>query len=336
MRTSRLDRFAVLGVVAVLGGMLFGPAGTSAAFLVSTDNPGNTYTAIPDWKPPIISRATVIKTEGGLPGYVRTGGTYAVVAGVIDDPSSNPPAGIASVQTNISALTAASTALSMPASASTVNGLTYTHRSATQTVATGKAAGTYSGTVASSDLVTPPNTSAAFTFAPVVDNTAPSGSSVTVTNGGVANRPDSGDTVTFTWNEPIDPTSIISGWDGSGSQIVTVQVANKGNGDSVYVYNSTNTTQLPLGVIALKTTDYVTSSTTFGGPTNATRSTMTWNSTTGAFTVLLGPADAAGTVNTTATTTSQLIWTPQSTAFDRAGNLSTTTAWTQPSATRKF
>jgi hypothetical protein len=336
MRTNRLDRFAALALAAVLGGVLFGATGTRASFVVSTAAPGNTFTSIPDWKPPLISSAAVLKTEGGIPGYVRTGATYTVLANVVDDPSSNPPAGIASVQTNVSTLTTTASALALTAGATTAGGQVYTHKSATQTVAAGKVASTYSSTVVSRDSVTPPNTSAAFPFNTVVDNTAPSGSGVTVTNGGIVNRPDNGDTVTFTYNEPIDPTSIIAGWDGSAPQIVTVQVTNKGNGDSIYIFNSANTAQLPLGVIALKTTDYVTSSTTFGGPGNATRSTMTWDLATSSVTVKLGPADAAGTVNTTASTTSQMIWTPQSSVFDRAGNLCTTTAWTQITATRKF
>ena len=116
MRTSRLDRFAALALAAVLGGVLFGATGTRASFVVSTDDPGNTFTSIPDWKPPIISSAAVLKTEGGIPGYVRSGATYTVLANVVDDPSSNPPAGIAS-RALIARLRSASS--SAPGSAST-------------------------------------------------------------------------------------------------------------------------------------------------------------------------------------------------------------------------
>jgi hypothetical protein len=340
MRTSRLDRFAALAVVVVLGVVLFESTGTSAAFLASTGNPGNTFTSIPDWKAPIVGQATVRKAEGGIPGYVRASGSYTMIANVVDDPSSNPPAGLGSATGNISTLTTGATAVALSASSQTVAGVAYTHASAAQTVTAGHAAGSFSISVTAADLVSPPN-SGLTSFTAVVDNTAPFASTVTaspavvVTNGGTVNRADAGDTITYLWNEPIDPASIIAGWDGTGSQNVTVNLQNKGSGDSVSIFNSANTLQLPLGVVALKTTDYVTASTNFGGPTNATRSTMTWDSTTGAITVRLGPADATGTV-TTATTTSQMVWTPQSAAFDRAGNLSTVTTWTQGTATRKF
>ena len=341
MRTSRLDRFAALGVVAVLGGVLFGATGTHAAFLVSTGNSGNTYTSIPDWKPPIISRAIMQKSEGGIAGYVRASGSYRVYAGVVDDPSSNPPAGIASVVTNVSTLTAGATALTMTAAANTIGGLTYTHQSAAQTVAAGKAAASYNGTVTSSDAVTPANTSAAFPFSAVVDNTAPSPSSITTTNAGGtagAGKADVGDTITYTWNEPIDPWSIISGWDGTGQQSVEVQIVNKNNGqggDQVSIWNANGTVQLPLGLVKLAQTGYVSSTVTFGGPTNATPSRMTWNATTGAITVTLAPPDGGASANKVATT-SNMTWTPSSSAFDRAGNPASTTVWTEATATIKF
>lgn len=310
--------------------------GTEAAFAVTTGNPGNTFSANADWKPPIISAATVRKAEGGIPGFVRTGGSYTTYASVVDDPSSNPSAGIASVTGNVSTLTAGANALSMSAGAQTVTGVSYTHASSAQTVSA--AAGTFYPTVTSTDRATPANTSAAFSFAVTVDNTPPSPSSATTTNasGGTVGQPGTGDTITYAWNEPIDPSSIISGWDGTTSQTVTLQIANKnGNkGDQVFIFNANNTVQLPLGSVSLGNTGYVTTSINFGGPTNATRSTMTWNAN-GTLTVTLGPPDG-GAIPGKVSTPSSTTWAPQSGPYDRAGNLSGTSTVTQSGTTVQF
>jgi hypothetical protein len=339
MGTRRLDRFAAVFVVLLLGIVAARGTGTSAAFLVSTTNSGNNFTAIPDWKPPVISRATAIKNEGGIPGYVRAGGTYRVVASVVDDPSSNPPAGIASVQTNVVNLTTGGTAVAMPTAATTVGGLTYTHQSALQTVIAGKAAATYANSVAASDAVTSANVSAAFPFNAVVDNTVPTRTSVTISNGGIAGRITANDTITYAWNEIVDPNSVIAGWTGAAPTQVTVQVNNLNSGaggDTVTIRNAANTAQLPLGSIALETRDYVTALTTFGGPANATRSTIAWNGGT-SFTVTFGPADTPANVNNAGTNTANFNWTPQNGVYDRAGNLSTITVYPEPGgADREF
>ena len=56
----------------------------------------------------------------------------------------------------------------------------------------------------------------------VVDNTAPTASTVQTANkaGGIAGRPEIGDTITFTFSEPIDPKSVLSGWTGAATSAV--------------------------------------------------------------------------------------------------------------------
>jgi hypothetical protein len=335
VRISRLDRLALLVVVVSLGILVAGAAGTDAAFVVATGNPANTFSTISDWKPPVTSRATVVKSQGGIPGYVRAGGSYTVVASVTDDPSSNPPAGLGAVRSDVSTLTAGATALALPVAASTVGGQTYTHRSASSTVPAGKAAGSYTGTVTATDSATPANTSAAFAFPVVVDNTAPTRTSAIIANGNVAGRIDAGDTITFLWSEIIDPESVLPGWNGSATD-VTVQVVNKqGNtGDTVTVRNAANTADLTLGDITMRIRDYVSTTTLFGGPTNTTRSRMAWNPSTGAVVVTLGPADTPATVTQSGTQTSNYQWAPV-VVFDRAGNLSDTTTYTEPGAANR-
>ncbi len=324
MRTSSLGRLAAFLLV-LLGLTTLADTGTEAAYVASTDNSGSTLSAYPDWRAPVIARAAVVKAEGGIPGYVRPSGTYTVIASVADDSSSNPPAGLGTVTGNVSAITAGSTAVAMPASASTFMGLTYTHRSAALTVPAGRAATTYSAnSIAANDLAVPSNAATPFTFSIVVDNTAPVRTSATIANGNIAGRIDAGDTITYLWNDVIDPQSVIAGWTGTSTP-VTVQVQNAGgqNGDTVTIRSADNTTQLNLGTIRMKIADYVNANTIFGGPTNPQRSTMVWNSTTGAITVTFGPPDAAGTVITTGTQTSNHEWTPATGPYDRAGNPST-------------
>jgi hypothetical protein len=95
------------------------------------------------------------------------------------------------------------------------------------------------------------------------------------------------------------------------------------------------TTQLPLGTFMLGSTGYVKSgSVTFGKPGDAVLSTMTWSGN--AITVTLGQVDTGGgTVQGVGTKTSGS-WTPQSAAFDYAGNPSSTTPWSESTTTVKF
>src|SRR5215207_8337229 len=132
VRTSRLDVLAA--IVVTLTAFIRNAIGTDAAFAVPTGNAGNTFSSIPDWKPPVVARAALVKAEGGIPGFVRAGGSYTVIASVTDDPSSNPPAGLATVQGIVAP---GATAMPLPVSASSFGGQTYTPRSASGTVPVG-------------------------------------------------------------------------------------------------------------------------------------------------------------------------------------------------------
>jgi Bacterial Ig domain len=58
----------------------------------------------------------------------------------------------------------------------------------------------------------------------VVDNAAPTATDIQSTNhaGGTAGQPEQGDTLVFTFSEQIAPGTIVSGWNGTGTQNVTV------------------------------------------------------------------------------------------------------------------
>src|SRR5581483_10774249 len=110
---------------------------------------------------------------------------------------------------------------------------------------------------------------------------------------------------------------------------VVVRVNNGGLGnDTVTVFNSANTTQLPLGSVNLARIDYTTANITFGATGTASTMTQSRNS----ITVKLGTQSAAGT---TALGTGTMIWTPSATATDRAGNAESTANVTETGAADK-
>ena len=129
----------------------------------------------------------------------------------------------------------------------------------------------------------------------ITDNVAPIAVDVQATNtsGQNESRLDTGDTIVFTFSEPIDPTSIIAGWNGTGSQNVVIRLSDTQllEDDEILVYDATNSFGLPLGVVDLDRTDYVVAlfgegNVTYGAPGTATPSTMTISGNT--VTIVLG------------------------------------------------
>ena len=64
----------------------------------------------------------------------------------------------------------------------------------------------------------------------------------TNTSGQNDSRLDEGDTIVFTFSEPIDPTSIVAGWDGTGSTNVIIRLSDTQllEDDEILVYDATN------------------------------------------------------------------------------------------------
>ena len=141
-----------------------------------------------------------------------------------------------------------------------------------------------------------------------VDNFVPSGADVQTANGGATPGViEPGDTITLTYSEEIDPSSIIAGWDGSGTQSLYVGFAHAGSGDTAGFYSAVNPfPALPLGSVNLKA-DYVPS----GGGNFA--ATMTRSGAT--FTITLG-VNVGGGVNSTAPAAAAMVWTPAAGAKD--------------------
>jgi hypothetical protein len=151
-------------------------------------------------------------------------------------------------------------------------------------------------------------------------------------SGGTVGRAEAGDTISYTFSEPPDPNSILSGWNGTSTG-ATVRILNGpvllGN-DTLRVYDSANTTQLPLGTVDLGGSTYVGGGLGLGEATNFTSSTMSISGNV--LTVTLG---TAGANVTTALLSGTMQWTPSTSATDRAANAMSGTAVNESGAADK-
>ncbi|MGE2832750.1 Ig-like domain-containing protein [Mycobacterium sp. SMC-4] len=171
----------------------------------------------------------------------------------------------------------------------------------------------------------------------VVDNIAPRAVNVQTTNSGsLSGIMDRGDTITYTFSEPIDPTSILAGWDGTTTEVVVRASGDVGSNDIVQVYDASNDSLLPLGTIDLGRGDYVVGLgyLRFGTAVSPSRMTMTGNTITVVLGLLvpLGPGQ-----NLFPSGSGTMVWTPSTTPRDLAGNaLASTPATETGSADRDF
>lgn len=318
-------RFALVLFAALLG-LVAIAAVAWALYTDSAASNGNELVAAADWVAPSASASVIGKSQGGVPGYIRQGGAYMVYANVSD--SGAPASGIAGVTANASAITTGQTAAALSAGSFSIGGVAYGYRSGTLTANASLAAGTYSYSLTSKDQVNNSRTQSGYTV--VVDNTAPTASDIQTANktGGTAGKPEAGDTITYTFSEPIDPNSIVANWTGEATGVV-VRITNA-TGDPLTVYNGANTVQLPLGSVNLGRNDYATASATFGASGTVSTMVLSGNS----ITITLGTASAGPS---TAASTGTMTWTPSASAYDRAGNAETTTARTETGgADREF
>ena len=286
-------------------------------FTATASDAGNSITAATDFRAPTASASAIGKTAGGIVGQIKKSGTYYVYANVAD--TGNPASGISKVTANVSSITSGSTAVALSSGSFSAGGVAYGYRSASLTAGSSLAAGSYSYSLTLTD--TAGNSATTSGFSTAVNNTAPSGTDVQAINGGTtAGLAEKGDKVIFTFSKAIDPNSIVAGWSGAATNVVVrLNNGSESNNDTVTIFNSTNTTQLPLGSINLGRADYTSSNLTFGA--TGTASSMVMSGTT--VTITLGTQSAAAT---TAAATGSMSWTPSASATDAAGNAVSTTA----------
>jgi chitinase len=183
----------------------------------------------------------------------------------------------------------------------------------TWTLTTALATGTYTAQATQTDTGGLTGTTAAVTF--TVDATKPTATSVTATNktGGTAGKIENGDTVTFTYSEPIAAASVWSGWDGSSTN-VNVRFTDSFSADTFTILTATTGT-VNLGSVATNG-NYVSATTTFA-------STMVRSADGASVVVTLG---TPASVQSTAVTAKNMKWTVGAGITDLVGNAIATPA----------
>lgn len=328
--TAALAAVAVAALVAI-------PAAI-AAFGARAQNEGDTITAASDFTPPAITASVVAKSQGGVTGFVRKGGAYFLYANVAAD-TGNPASGLATVKANAAELTAGQTAAALTAGTYSAGGVAYNYRSAELTASTtveGSRPYSVTATDQAGNARATPGTA-------TVDNVAPKAADVQSANGGATvGRAEEKDTITFTFSEPIDPQSILAGWNGAATNVVVRMYDNgllglqTGN-DELFVYNAANSARLPFGTVNLGRGDYVAG--LLGGAiyfgATGTKSTMVMSGSS--ITLTFGTESAGGLLVApmTAAGTGSMTWTPEAAPYDRAGNAMATTAVAESGAADK-
>lgn len=162
---------------------------------------------------------------------------------------------------------------------------------------TGLATGTHTFSVKAKDAfgVLSPATTTTW----VIDRTAPTADDVQTTNGGTAGRVDTGDKLIVTFSEPMDPGTVQSGWTGAATA-VTVHVGDGASNDTLTV------TGTALGSVKLGN----------GYAAGSFDATATMEMVGSTVVVTITQTDP----NARTGSASKMVWTPDGTLSDLAGN----------------
>ena len=293
-----------LGLALGIGG------GAFAAFLTTTTNGANRFVAAADWEAPHVTRTVIAKTVGYLTGKIHQGGRFYVYAQI--DDGGNPSVGVGTVTADVSSISNGGGAVAMNAGSYSAGGVLYNYRSVFRNAINAMAEGTRTYAFTMSDIAVPVHTQTQTGFPVVIDNAAPRPVDWTAINGsgGIVGRAEPGDIVTYTWSEPIDPESLIAGWNGGSPVTVVARVSRNGGGnDRLRILDAVGTRTLTFGTVFLGQ-NYVTRSSDF------TNSSVTMLGNT--VTVVLGTPAAATTVTVSKPSTAQ--WRGDAGAYDAAAN----------------
>lgn len=307
-------RLRLIGLLACLAAFATGSVLSGAAFTDSSENP-QTVTAATDFVAPALTGSAVVKAAGGDGGYIRPGGQFYAYAAFSD--TGAPASGVASASATLTNFDAGASPVTLTSGSFTADGNAYGWRSGLRT-ARSLANGTQTGTMTATDAAA--NTGTPASVSVTIDGTAPTATDIGAANGGTANRPDTGDTITYTFSEAIDRESILAGWPGTSTE-VRVRLTNSSSSDLVTVWNAANTAQLPVGSLNTRRNFILTSTPTVW------QATMT---RIGAQVVVVLGARLSGNNPLTVTTSAALQYTPTTTMTDRAGNPLTVSTLTEP------
>lgn len=142
----------------------------------------------------------------------------------------------------------------------------------------------------------------------------PAGYSILAQSASPNGLPNNGDVVSYTYNEPMKSTSILTGWSGS-STAVYVQLSRQSGSQTIWTVCTTSTcsgTAVNLGTVNLGDTGshYVQTS----GTTYYFNATMLLNTTNGQSVVTVTLGTNVGSAPSTVNSTTTLKWTPSASA----------------------
>jgi hypothetical protein len=317
----------VLVVMALIAGV---PAALAA--FTSTTSAANTIATAADWTAPSVSSTVIAKQTGYLAGSIKQGGGYYVYANVAD--SGNPASGISTVKTDVSAITTGQTAVTLTSGSYTVNGTSYNYRSGALT-ANGSLSGTKSYTITSTDNLAYARLQNGYSV--TVDNTAPTATGISTGNVGNHGLAETGDTITFTFSEQIDPESILTGWTGASTN-VTVEFQ---DGGCVLVLCGSDTfsvTSLPFGSVDLNSAGYygcnVIGIVCDKTPASFVNSPMVASANT--ITITLGTRSGGNGSFNDVGSNNDMAWDSAATPYDAAGNLASGNVFTETDSDFEF
>jgi Bacterial Ig-like domain len=194
------------------------------------------------------------------------------------------------------------------------------------TTAATLASGTYTATASQSDASGNTGTSAPHTF--TVDTIAPTATDVAAANGGAtAGKAEAGDVITFTFSEPIDPATVLAGWDGTSTAVQVRITAGVLAPDPFTVLDSGGGAGVHLGTVQTNG-DYVTTTATFDA-------TMVRSADHASMIVTLG-AGQSGVMAVLAAGAQNMTWTVDNAVRDLAGNAVTTVSVTESASDADF
>jgi hypothetical protein len=295
-------------VVVLLAAVLAAAAavqGSQATFTASKTNVGSSFVTASKF-PPTVTLTTPANNSA-------TNDTTPTLSGAADNATGDSTTVTVKIY---SGATATGTALQTK-TANRGTGTTWS------TTASTLAQGTYTAVATQTDTSGNTGTSSANTFK--VDTTAPTASSISANNttGGTAGKIESGDTLTYTYSEAIDPATVLTGWSGA-STAVHIKFTSSGN-DTITVLTTADATSIKLGSVATNA-DYVTTTTTF----NATMALSADG--TSVVVTLSTPSN----VSSSASPGRNMSWTPNTSVKDLAGNAVSATAYNETSSDVDF
>lgn len=283
-----------------------GVAASSAAFTATSPSPAaGSFATASDYVPPAVTLTT--PADGTF-----TNDTTPTLAGAAGDAAGDSTMVVPRVYAGT---TASGTPLQAPSV--TRSGASWT------TEAGALPEGTYTAQASQSDSAANTATSAPSTF--TVDTTRPLSVAVSAVNGGaIAGRPDTGDEITFAFNEPIVPGSVLAGFTGT-STAVRVRFFDSALGDRFTVLTSAGTASINLdagtttvGGVTLGGANVVTTTVNF-------TATMVRSADGASFVITLGTADQSSNRFRTDTTARDMVWSVKAGPQDRATNAMLTT-----------